>query len=334
MNNLVKAIIQSSEETGFYGVISAYNNETVIFNSPFGYRDIKNQLINETKTRFGIASGTKLFTALGIGVLIDQGMLSLNTKMKDIDINYHTFIDQDATILNLLTHTSGVYDYFDEEEIEDFDHFYVDIPWYQLETPLDYYPLFEGNNMKFQANKRFSYSNGGYVLLGIIIEKLTGFLYREFIEENVLKPANMRNSGFFAFNDLPENTANGYLGDSQTTNIYNVPIRGGGDGGMYTTTGDLRSFWDSLLSFRILSPNLTQEYLKTRHQFNDTIGYGCGIYKRLDDSMFFIIGEDAGVGFVSRFIVPDRLTINILSNKTGGAGQMSRAILNAIEDDS
>jgi len=332
MENIIKNIINIANDIEFYGVISIYDENSTIYNESFGCRDVKNQLLNDVGTKFGIASGTKLFTALGIGQLIDQGMLSLNTKMKDIDINYHTFIDQNATILNLLTHTSGVYDYFDEEEIEDFDHFYVDIPWYQLETPLDYYSLFEGKKMKFQTNKRFSYSNGGYVLLGIIIEHLTGLLYREFIEEYVLKPANMLDSGFFAFNDLPENTANGYLGDLQTTNIYNVPIRGGGDGGMYTTTEDLRSFWDSLFSYRILSRTLTQEYLKTRHQFNDTLGYGCGIYKRLDDSMFFIIGEDAGVGFDSRFIVPDRMIINILSNKTGGAGHIRKTILNAISD--
>ena len=330
MHSLIRIIREIAEKTNFSGVVSVYNENEVILNNSFGYRDIKNNLANEVITKFGIASGTKLFTALGIGLLIDQELLSLETKIKEIYGNSHTFIDDNATILNLLTHTSGIYDYFDEEEIEDFDNFYVDIPWYQLETPSDYFSLFEGNKKKFHPNERFSYSNGGYVFLGMIIERITGLLYRDFIEENVLKPANMRNSGFYAFNDLPENTANGYLGDSQTTNIYNVPIRGGGDGGMYTTTEDLRSFWDSLFSHKILSPTLTREYLKTRHQFNDVVGYGFGIYKWLDDSMFFIVGEDAGVGFDSRFIVPDGLTINILSNRTAGAGDLRKAILDVV----
>ncbi len=330
MKNLIMSIRNKIKETEFTGVVSVYDKNRVILNSETGYRDAKNKLTNDVRTKFGIASGTKLFTALGIGTLINQGLISLETTVKEIYRNNHTFIDENATILNLLTHTSGIYDYFDEELIEDFDNFHIDIPWYQLNTPSDYYSLFEGNSMKFQPNYRFSYSNGGYVFLGILIERITGFLYRDFIEEYVLKPANMNNSGFYAFNDLPENTANGYLGDSQTTNIYNVPIRGGGDGGMYTTTEDLRSFWDSLFSHKILSPDLTREYLKTYHQFNDTMGYGCGLYKRLDGSMFSIIGEDAGVGFDSRFIVPDGLTINILSNRTAGADDLRKAILDVV----
>ena len=95
----------------------------------------------------------------------------------------------------------------------------------------------------------------------MLIEKLTGRLYRDFIREFVLQVANMHQSGFYAFNDLPENTANGYLEDRRTTNIYQLPLRGGGDGGMYTTTSDLRAFWESWFSYRILSSELTPTYL-------------------------------------------------------------------------
>jgi CubicO group peptidase (beta-lactamase class C family) len=174
---------------------------------------------------------------------------------------------------------------------------------------------------------KFSYSNGGYVFLGMLIEKLTGRLYRDFIHESVLQVANMHRSGFYAFNDLPENTANGYLKDRRTTNIYQLPLRGGGDGGMYTTTGDLRAFWESWFSHRILSSELTQTYLKTHWTFNATNGLGCGVYKRLDDSMFSISGGDAGVGFYSWYVVPEKLTINILSNFTNGGEAMKDVVL-------
>ena len=87
---------------------------------------------------------------------------------------------------------------------------------------------------------------------------------------------------------------------------------------MYTTTDDLRSFWDSLFSHRILSAELTATFLKTHHTFDTAGGYGCGIQKRLDNSMFAIEGGDAGVDFSSRYIVPENLTINILSNITSG----------------
>ena len=318
---------QAASEMDFSGVISVFKGASIVFSEAFGYRDIKNKLPNTTSTRFGIASGTKVFTALGIGVLIDQGLISMDTTVREIDQEYTGFVDENATILHLLTHTSGIYDYYDEEIEQDFDHFSVEIPWCELETPSDYYPLFTDKTMKFCPGERYSYSNGGYVFLGMLIEKITGMLYRDFVRERVLQAATMHNSGFYAFNDLPENTANGYLEDHRTTNIYQLPLRGGGDGGMYTTTGDLRAFWDRLFSNRILSEELTEKFLNTHCIISDSTGYGCGIYKRLDGSMFSIMGGDAGVGFDSRYLLREGIIINILSNITNGENGMRDIVL-------
>ncbi len=326
MEDLIRRIEQVAWETGFSGVVSIFRDASIVFSKAFGYRDMKNKLHNTTGTIFGIASGTKVFTALGIGVLIDQGLISLGTTIGEINPECTGFIDEHATIQHLLTHTSGIYDYYDEEIEQDYEHFSVPIPWSELETPSDYYPLFKGRAMKFRPGERYSYSNGGYVFLGMLIEKLTGRLYRDFIREHVLQVANMHRSSFYAFDDLPENTANGYLKDRKTTNIYRLPLRGGADGGMYTTTDDLRAFWDSLFRNRILSQELTATYLKTYCEFDATSGYGCGIYKLLDDSMFAIMGEDAGVGFYSRYVVREKLTINILSNITEGDENMSDVV--------
>ena len=327
MEELISRIEQAASEMEFSGVLSIFRDASTVFSQAFGYRDLKNKLPNTTGTLFGIASGTKVFTALGIGVLIDQGVISLDTTIKEIDQEYTGFIDEHATIQHLLTHTSGIYDYYDEEIEQDYEHFSVEIPWCQLESPSDYYALFEGNTMKFRPGERYSYSNGGYVFLGILIEKLTGRRYRDFIRERVLQAAGMQRSGFYAFNDLPENTADGYLEDRRTTNIYQLPLRGGGDGGMYTTTDDLRAFWEGLVSNRILSEELTRTYLSTHSTFNDTDGYGCGLYKRLDDSMFSLVGGDAGVGFYSRYVLQERLTVNILSNITFGEEGIKEVVL-------
>jgi len=326
MKELIRQLEQTAVKTEFSGVLSLFEGTVSLYNKAFGYRDVKNKLPNMTNTKFGIASGTKVFTALGIGKLIDQGVISLGTTIRDIDQEYATFIDERATIQHLLTHTSGIYDYYDEDIHDDPDNFFVEIPWCELETPSDYYPLFKNKVMKFHPGERFSYSNGGYVFLGMLIEKLSGLLYRDFIQEHVLKAADMPNSGFYAFNDLPENTAIGYLDDRKTTNIYRLPIRGGGDGGMYTTTEDLRSFWHKLFSNNLLSRELTAIYLNTHWTFNDTDGYGCGIYKRIDNSMFSIVGGDAGVGFDSRYLVQEKLTINIFSNITDGENSIRKIV--------
>src|SRR6185436_7314617 len=95
-------------------------------------------------------------------------------------------------------------------------------------------------------------------------------------------------------------------------------LRVGGDGGRYTTTDDLGAVWDSLFSHVMLSTELTATFLETHYTFDTASGYGCGVQKRLDDSMFAIEGGDAGVDFSSRYIVPENLTINILSNITHG----------------
>lgn len=96
---------------------------------------------------------------------------------------------------------------------------------------------------------------------------------------------------------------------------------------MYTTTSDLHAFWDSLLSARILSSDLMATYLETHYGFNETDGYGCGVYKRLDNSMFSIVGGDAGVGFDSMYSPREMLTINILSNLTNGDDGIRQVIL-------
>jgi CubicO group peptidase (beta-lactamase class C family) len=329
---LSEKIAKTAEEASFSGVISIYENRESLFCRAFGYRDIENKLPNTTETLFGIASGTKLFTALGIGVLIDRGVLTLDTSVGSLSPEYRGFIGEKATILNLLTHTSGIYDYYDEENEQDFDDFFVEIPWYKLETPTDYLPLFVGKQSKFEPGERYSYSNGGFVFLGMIIEKLTGQRYRDFIQNEVLLPAGMNRSGFYAFNVLPENTAKGYLSDRKTTNIYNLPIRGGGDGGMYTTADDLNTFWEHFMLFGILSENLTKNYLQTYQVLNEKSGYGCGIYKRLDERMFFIVGGDAGVGFDSRYLMKEKTVVSILANVTDGEEAMRETVLIEIEN--
>jgi CubicO group peptidase (beta-lactamase class C family) len=332
MKNLIDGIINEANKGNFSGVISIYKHDKEIIHKSFGYRNSSEKLPNEKNTKFGIASGTKLFTALGIGKLIEANKLNFDTKIMDIDKEYCTFINEEATIKNILTHTSGIYDYYDEEINTDSDDFFVEIPWNQLENPTDYLPLFIDEKPKFEPNKRFSYSNGGYVFLGILIEKITGKKYRDFIQEQILRPIKMGNSGFFALNDLPQNTANGYKEDRQTTNIFNLPIRGGGDGGMFTNADDMNLFWKDFFSFNILPKELTEIFIDTHYKFNEKSGYGCGIYKELDNSMYSIVGGDAGVGFDSRYLLTKDIVINIFSNITDGEEEMRNYILSIIDD--
>ena len=342
MQDLFQLIEQTALETEFSGAVSIFKQGAAVYRCAYGERDRSNHLPNTVETRFGIASGTKLLTALGIGVLIDQDRLTVGTEVGELRGDFQTFIDPGATVGQLLTHTSGAYDYYDEDVVTDFESFYVDIPWYRLTTPSDYLPLFEGRSMKFRPGTRYSYSNGGYILLGIIIETITGRLYRDFIEEFVLVPAGMHKSGFFAFNDLPENVAFGYLTEGVQTNTYNLPIRGASDGGLYTTLDDVDRLWRALFAGMIVSRTFLTTMLEPHVQFmkvqksgadsepvTSGSGYGYGLYwthTRRGDKTFYILGEDAGVGFYSAWYPKHEVTSTVLSNYSEGERRMRHVL--------
>jgi len=319
INELTQAVKEEAKRTRFSGVVAVFKGKETLAQESFGYADIVNNRMNDLGTRFAIASGTKFFTALGIGTLIDAGKLSLDTTVHDIFQNDLTYVDSRATIAQFLTHSSGIYDYYDEDLDIDSENFSVDIPWSCLETPSDYLPLFESKKPKYPPGNRFSYSNGGFIFLGVIIEKITGQLYRGYIQNHVFKPADMNNSGYFAFNKLPNNAAYGYKANGET-NIYNLPMRGGSDGGAYTTVSDLKNMWQALFSNQILSKKLTTDFLTPHIVIESPVKYGYGVYisEFKDMNMFYFVGGDAGVGFDCRYLPEKELQTTIISNKTDG----------------
>lgn len=242
---LVETLNSSIDAHAFSGVVSLRQGGQVLFEQAAGYADRSNQIANTVDTRFGIASGTKFFTALAIGKLIVAQKLTLSTRLRDCVALDFPHYAPEITIQHLLTHTAGIPDYFDEEKFTDFDHFSVGRPWHGWKSYRDYLSIFPDEQIKFPPGSQFSYSNGGYILLGVVIEELTGMKYQEYVERAIFSAIGMKRSGYFAFNRLPEKTAFGYIeeADGWQTNIYNLPIVGASDGGAYTTVDDLATLW-------------------------------------------------------------------------------------------
>lgn len=332
---LADRINASIEKTHFSGVISIRERGRIIYETAAGFADRSNRIRNNIETRFGIASGTKFFTALAIGKLIDKGMLSLGAKVFDIIQYDFPHYAKEITIQQLLTHTSGIPDYYDEEKVDDFDHFSVAIPWYALREPEDYFPIFPMEEMKFLPGEKFSYCNSGYILLAAIVHEISGIPYTRFVEEHLFKAIGMKHSGFFALNRLPENTAQGYIEEDNgwRTNIYNLPIVGGGDGGAFTTVEDLFVLWDAFFRFEILSRGLTELYVKPyikAESEGENIYYGHGIWIRKGEKATeaYLVGCDAGVSFRSAMIRDEEIVYTVISNTGDGAWPIIREIKN------
>jgi CubicO group peptidase (beta-lactamase class C family) len=280
---LAKKLNASIDDHAFSGVISIRRGDTVLYERAAGYADRSNRIPNTLETRFGIASGTKFFTALAIGKLIAAQKLSFSTKLKDcLTLSFPRY-SEEITIRHLLTHTSGIPDYFDEEKITDFDNFTLSIPWYALKGPRDYLAVFPDEGMKFAPGERFAYSNGGYILLGVVIEELSGMKYQDFVEQAILQSNGMNRSGYFALNRLPEKTAQGYVEepDGWRTNIFNLPIVGASDGGAFTNAEDIATLWNAFWRYQILPQALVdtyvQPYVKVRTKDEYTYYYGHGL---------------------------------------------------------
>ncbi|WP_210367081.1 serine hydrolase [Bacillus sp. REN3] len=330
---LMKIISDSSKKADLSGVVYIKQGEEVLSASAFGYANRSEERPNHVDTRFGIASGSKLFTAIGICQLAERGQLSFDTPLKDcLDLEFPYF-DEGVTIHQLLTHTSGIPDYFDEEVMDDFEDLWKDNPVYQMKRLDDFLPLFHENEMKFTPGERFHYNNAGYILLGLVIEQLTGKCFREYIEENIFRKAGMEHSGYFSMDRLPGNTAMGYIDNHKDhawrTNIYSVPIKGGPDGGAFTTAPDMARLWEALFGHRLLSEDTTNKLLAPHVKVNDTIHYGYGIWMNKKNDHIYkyhVMGYDPGVRFRSSFYPQLDLKLVIPANNESEPLDVTKAI--------
>lgn len=290
-----------------------------------GYANRAEQLPNQTETRFGIASGCKLFTAIAVCQLVEQGKISFGTKLSECMNDHFPNFSEYITIHQLLTHTSGVPDYFDEEVMDDFEDLWKKTPMYSLRNIEDFLPLFQNEQMKFTPGNQFSYNNSGFILLGLIVEKISGLRFTEYVEKNIFNKAGMSNSGYFAFDSLPRNTAQGYIDfedGTWKTNIYSLPVKGGSDGGAFITVDDMALLWEALLDNQLLSDSYTKNLLTPHVAVKNERYYGYGIWIDQTDgevSKYHVMGYDPGVNFHSASYPQSKAILVVCSNESSGA---------------
>jgi CubicO group peptidase (beta-lactamase class C family) len=332
-DDLHATIADAAGAHGFSGAIRVTLDPGSTLALAFGEADRAAGIRNTVDTRFGIASGTKFVTALAAGALIDDGALALDDRLVDVVSMPLPGVSPGVTIDHLLTHTSGIYDYLDEEVTGDADAFVLPIPPSSLLGPRDYLPMLLAGPAKFAPGARFSYSNGGYVLLGLALEEVAGRSFHALVEERVLRRCGMADSGFFRLDRLPPRVATGYVetaGGGWRTNVDSLPIIGGPDGGMFATVHDIERLWRGVLAGDVIAPDLVARFLAkaATNAGSEHSYYGRGVWIRDDGiapPLQYIVGRDAGVSFRSN-VYADGAIATVVSNTSTGAWPMIRAI--------
>lgn len=328
--------IKSLIDEGFRGNILIVRKGAVLYESSSGFADLANEIPNTMDTRFATASAGKTFVAVGILQLVERGLIKLGDTLGtllDIDLKQ---IDPDVTVEQLLNHTSGVPDYFDETVMGDYEDLWKDYPCSKIRSNNDLFPLFIDKAMMYPRGEKFQYNNTGYVLLAAIIEKISGMDFDAYLKKNIFDVCGMDSTGYFEMDRLPSKCAHNYIYCEKTndyrTNIFSVGAKGTGDGGAFVTAGDLVRFWQGLIGHKLISEDTFKTMIsKQSGDGSDPeegyYGYGVWIIDNPKGTDFaYMQGCDPGVSAIAEYN-PDNEQISIaLSNYGDNVWALMRKI--------
>ena len=327
MNDLTESVHRVASETGFSGVVRIDSGDDTQLSEAYGLAHRGLQVSNTVDTQFAIASGGKGFTALTVVSMIVDGLLTLDTTARSVLGSDLPLAADDVTVGHLLAHRSGIGDYLDEEN-EDLDsNDYVLVsPVHELASTESFLTEVDGHPTKFSAGERFSYCNGGYIVLALIAERTGGGAYHDLVKQRVLVPAGLADTAFLRSDEPSGRMALGYLHpDSLRTNVLHLPVRGNGDGGIYTTVADMHAFWNAFADGRIVPEEWVAEMTRPHSDVpEEDARYGLGFWLAETGPTVKLVGGDAGVSFYTAHDSITRSTRTVVSNTTDDAWPMVR----------
>jgi CubicO group peptidase (beta-lactamase class C family) len=329
MHPLRDAADSLADKNGFSGVVRVDRGDEVELAAAYGFAHRGHQISNTVDTQFAIASGTKGLTAVTVASLIEDGSLDLSTTARSVLSRDLPLIGDDVTIEHLLSHRSGIGDYLDEEAGHDVADYLLPVPLHELATTEQYLAVLDGHATKFPINERFAYNNSGYVVLALIAERRSGVPFHDLVRQRVCEPAGMNDSAFLRSDELPGRAALGYLtiDGVARTNVFHLPVRGSGDGGIYSTVADFRSFWSALFGGRIVSADWVAELVRARSDLpRVSRRYGLGFWLDESSDVVSLEGSDAGVSFRSVHDPGRGITHTVISNTSDGAWPITRLL--------
>jgi CubicO group peptidase (beta-lactamase class C family) len=302
LNELVEAYAKLGK---FNGSILVSHKDTILLEKGYGFQDVQTKTPNTAYTIYQIGSVTKQFTSAIILKLVELKKMSLEDKLNKY---YPGFPHGDSiTIENLLTHTSGIYNYTNDEN-------FMKTEAIKPSNEKNMLALFEHKPLDFPPGTSWSYSNSGYALLGYIIQKVTGIPYEKEVRKYIFSPLKMNSSGFDFTHLSNDNKATGYWALSEsntaTAGIVDSSVAYSA-GSIYSTIGDLYKWHRGLLRGDIIKKSSLE---KSFTPFKNKYGYGWSI-----DSIYNKrrVSHGGGIfGFISNItLLPeDDICIVVLTN--------------------
>ena len=268
VTNLVRRVCNAD---AFSGTVLMTRGSDVLVEQACGEASKRFHVANNPDTKFNLGSMNKMFTTVSIAQLVETGRLSFQDPIsRYVDESWlPREITDRVTIHHLLSHTSGLGSYFNETYWNGSRELYRSVD--------DFKPLVHGDELAFEPGADYQYSNTGMLLLGVVIESVTGGTYFDYVREHIYGPAGMENSDSYEMDFPVENLAIGYIParDSEygwENNLYKHVIKGGPAGGGFSTVRDLNRFGNALKSGQLVSAEML-EVLWTDHS---GLGYGYG----------------------------------------------------------
>jgi len=322
------------DQDAFSGVVLVTQGHDELYAAPYGYASRTWNVRNTLETRFDTASITKLFTSIATLQLIDQRDIGLDTRAVAFLGLEDTAISPDVTVFHLLTHSSGIGDDCEEEDGEVYEDLWRTKPNYSVTETVDFLPQFVHKPANFPPGEGCRYCNCSWILLGLMVEQVTGKSYRDYVREHVFARAGMAQSDFLRLDRVNENVAEGAdpIRDADgeivgwKRNIYSFPPVGSPDSGAHVTARDLDRFLRAVQAGHLLSRELTEPFLtpqvhyRQRGDWTLMMGYGLTFYLDGDDEVICYQKEgiNAGASGVIRHFPERDVNVVILSNLQNG----------------
>lgn len=311
------------ERDVFSGTLLIARGTEVLLSQACGEASKRFHISNNIETKFNLGSMNKMFTATAIVQLAEKGRLSYDDPIsKYVDESWlPREMTSKITIRHLLTHTSGLGSYFNETYEKGARQLFRNVN--------DFKPLVQGDKPAFEPGTRFRYSNTGMLLLGVVIESVTGGSYFDYIRTNIYEPAGMKNSDCYEMDYPVENLAIGYSPDWKSpygwqNNLYKHVIKGGPAGGGFSTVGDLHRFALALLEGKLVSKESLETMWKAHS--DASYGFGFGIADGPNGKIVGHSGGFAGINSKLDIYLDKGYIVAVMSNYDLGASPVAAKI--------